>query len=257
MLRRFVMQEDPQKSLQNIKFFFPIMVELLYINTFVFFFIVVAYSIKVRFDIINQILMVKFSFADQKNTRNCIIEVINSYPSTYILKILSILHIQLNDVISLINKLFALPIMLFLAYNLCGSTFALYESYDIIFSGQENLRQLGYTLGVYVMNINYFAYNFTSIVMSVGVASVRNKTAEILNEILCKKIDGKLRNKIKVFLLQIRSSTADFSCGLFTFDWTILFAVSLSYNFEFKNHKEFLILVCRWNDFILSNSYPV
>lgn len=207
------------------KFIFPIMVELLFINTYVVFFIVIAYSIKVRFEIINQILMAKFNFLDQKN---CNFEVINSFSNFYVLKILSILHIQLNDAISLINKLFALPIMLFLAYNLCGSTFSLYESYDIIFSNNENFRQLGYTLGIYLLNVNYFVYNFTSIVMSVAVAGGRDKTAEILNEILCRKVDRKLRSEIRIFLLQIRSSKADFSCGLFTLDWKLLFAVSFN-----------------------------
>jgi len=230
LLRLFAMGNANKDIRKNMKFFFPTLFEIIGVHSYISFFILVAYYVKLRFTTINEILIIKLNVKDtkiikkwnQKNYQN----ILMPHSSLYILKVVSMLHIQLNDVMNLMNKIFLLPVAFFIALNLYGSTFSLYETYDLISTSEDNIRHLGYNLAIYFLNIHYFIYTFMIIAISVLVTRARDKTHKILKEFLHKNLDEGLRNRIQIFILQIKSSKTEFSCGLFNFDWALMYSVS-------------------------------
>jgi hypothetical protein len=181
-----------------------------------------------RFEVINEILKIKFNLTNDGkiltkwNPKNNF----NSISPFFILKSLLTIHIQLNEIINLMNKIFSFPIALFLGYNLFGSTFSLYETYDIVFQQNLSLRHFGYNIAIILTNLNYFIYNLITIVISVSVTRCRNETYDILIKMLHEKYDEKFKKKIRLFILQIKHSRAEFSCGMFNFDWMVLYMVN-------------------------------
>jgi len=206
------------------KFFIPIIMEIISINSCVSFFIAMTFYVKLRFQIVNEVLTstLHIKILNKQNQ-----DTFNSHSPIYVLKVLSTLHIQLNDAIKLMNRIFLLPVAFFIAMNLCGLTFSLYETYDIVSATQKDLRHLGYNMAIYLLNLHYFMYTLTVIAITVSVAKNRDKTYNILKNISCQEFDGKLNERIRIFTLQIKSSRTQFSCGLFDFNWTLLYSVSI------------------------------
>lgn len=159
---------------------------------------------------------------NQKDFQN----ILSSQSPTFILRILSTIHIQLNEIMKIMNQIFSLPIALFMGYNLFGCTFSLYETYDLVLLPNQNLRHVGYNIAISLINFHYFIYIFLVIAMSANVTECRNETYNILMKILHGKFDEKFKKKIRIFILQIKHSRAEFSCGLFNFDWMVLYSVS-------------------------------
>jgi hypothetical protein len=230
--RNYLLKDINDDLRKNAKFFIPTILETISIHCYVSFFIVMAFHIKMRFEIINEILMTAFhTKCLNKRNKTEFQNILTSHSPIYVLKVLSILHIQLNDAIKLMNKIFLLPVAFFIAMNLCGSTFSLYETYDLISAAQKNLRHLGYNMAIYLLNLHYFMYTFAVIAITVSVTRNRDETYKLLKNISFEEFDDKLNEKIRIFELQIKSSRAQFSCGLFDFNWTLLYSVSIKYIF--------------------------
>lgn len=218
------MEQTTTEVQAGVKFVIPILIEIIGIKSYIMFFIIITYYIKIRFDIINKILIMML---DKKSVNELNQKVpLKSFPSIHFLNILATLHIQLKSIIKIMNKIFSLPIMFFMAYNLSGLTFSLYETYDLISSGKGNIRQIGYNIGVYVENLTYFIYCLATIVVSSLIGRSSNKTLDILMEFSHKNHNEKFQKRIRIFILQIKSSRTSFSCGLFNFDWILLYSVS-------------------------------
>lgn len=111
----------------------------------------------------------------------------------------------------LINQIFSLPIALFMGYNLFSCTFSLYETYDLVLLPNQNLRHDGYIIAISFINFHYFIYIFLVVAMSANVTECRNETYDILMKVLHRKFDKKFKKKIRIFILQIRHSRAEFS----------------------------------------------
>lgn len=227
-LRHFFLGNVDQNIRKNAKFFIPTILETIVINIYVSFFIAVTINVKLRLNILNEILVMKFQHKTLKKwIQNNIQNILNSYSSNFVLKMLSILHIQLNEAIKLINTIFLLPVAFFIALNLCGLTFSLYETYDLIVATESSLSHLGYNMAIYLLNLHYFIYTFSAILISVSTANSRDETCKIMKNILIDEFNDKCSKQIRIFKLQIKSSRFDFSCGLFDFNWTLLFSVSV------------------------------
>lgn len=211
-------------------FYTPSQFLLTTVHSYVLFYIVCTFYIKIRFTVINELLLMKFQDGadekittkwSQKNFQN----ILNSYSQTYILKLLSIMHIQLIDTIKLVNGVFTLPIALFMALNLCGFTFSLYETYDLLKSSTKHVHHIGYTITISFFHIHYFIYNFVAIFVSTLVARERDMTHEILQRIFNGNFDANTRRQLRLFMMQTKHSRVDFSCGIFNYDWILLHSV--------------------------------
>jgi hypothetical protein len=210
------------------KYILPILIEIFAVCSYLMMFNAIAYYTKIRFEVVNVILGIKFNFIKDNKTiaKWNQKDFLASQSPTAVLKVLSAIHIQLNEIMKSMNQIFSLPIALFIGYNLFGSTFSLYETYDLVMLPNDSLRHAGYNIAISLINLHYFIYIFLVIVMSVNVTDCRNETYNILMRILHAKIDEKLKMKIRIFIMQIRHSRAEFSCGLFNFDWMVLYSVS-------------------------------
>jgi hypothetical protein len=67
------------------------------------------------------------------------------------------------------------------------------------------------------------------------VSKARDRTHEILMSFLHENIDKNIRSRIRIFILQIKSSRTEFSCGLFNFDWTLMYSVSKTWSLNNQN----------------------
>lgn len=210
------------------KFALPILVQIFVICSYLMLFNAILYYLKMRFEALNQILKTKFNLTkDPKTLKKWNLNIITSKSEILVLKITSESHILLNDVIKLMNTIFSLPIAIFMTYNLFGCTFSLYETYDLMSTSRKNLRHIGYNVAISLFNIHYFVYIFIVVAMSMSVTGCRNETCDVLMKILHGKFDKKLKQKVRIFILQIKHSRAEFSCGLFNFDWMLLYSVRL------------------------------
>lgn len=222
-------------------YFMPITFQMISVSSYLMLFMAIAYHLKIRFQTINEVLIMKFNMKMDKKVMknwkfNNIKKVLGS--NNCILNTVSKLHLQLNDVIIYMNKIFSIPITLFLAFNLFGLTFSLYETYDILRSDLENVSHLSYTLSIYFLHSYHFIYNFFVIKVSMLVNEHRNGAYDILGRILCEEIDQKLRKKILLIQAQMKHVRNEFSSGLFNIDWILLSTVI----FELiKNFCSFLL----------------
>lgn len=192
----------------------PLLSVILIICSYVLFFIAVAHQIKMRLKSVNEILRA---------------QILSKNGTSSSIKVLSIVHIQLNSAINFVNKVFALPAALFLGSNLYGATFSLYETYDILRNNSNDFNiHLGYNLAIYFLNIHHFVYNFGAVAVSMAVGRQQEETREILMEILQgnRVGDDKLKRRLRLFVLQTKHARMDFSCGMFKFDWILLYTVS-------------------------------
>jgi hypothetical protein len=196
------------------------------------------YNVKIRYEVINQMLFYQDKyFKTLENWSQKDIPITSNLQSPiYVIKVLSILHIQLNDVIGIINKIFAVPIMFLMAHNLSGLTFSLYETFDQLFTQTFDLEHIGFNINVYLLTVHLFAYIVATVYLSSSTLKIRDDTNEVLTVIQHRNIDKNLRKKIKIFLLQIKSSKDKFSCGLFRIDWQLIFSVIIN----FQNESDFL-----------------
>ena len=218
--RNFYIDED-------FKYFIPIVLQIFAVCSHLMLYNVITYYTKMRFEVVNEVLIMKFKLDGEcKIMKKWNHMTLDSHSPTFVLKILSTIHISLNDIIKLMNNIFSLPIAFFIGYNLFGCTFSLYETYDLALLPNESLIHVGYNVAITLINLHYFFYIFITIIMSVKVIECRNETYNILKKILHGKFDEKSKMKIRLLILQIKHSRAELSCGLFNFDWMILYSVS-------------------------------
>lgn len=234
-------------------FFLPTLFQMIGNSSYMMFYIVLAYHLQIRFKLVNKILLKRFHLKESKNwtSDQNFRFVLNSHPPCFILKLFSRLLLQLNDVILSINKIFTVPISVFVAFNLFGLIFSLYETYDILKHDHTNFKHLLYNISMYVLQIFNFVYTFFIVKISMLVVEQRNFTCDILFELLCENSNDKLRRKISLFLAQVRHSKANFSSGMFNIDWSLLYTVrNFNTNFFFDFfHFVFAVL---WRTCIVS-----
>jgi len=169
---------------EGYKYVLPILIQIFSVCSYLMLFNAIAYYTKIRFKVVNEILGMKFNLLKgSKNitkwNQNDFQNILSSQSPTFILKILSTIHIQLNEIMKIMNQIFSLPIALFMGYNLFGCTFSLYETYDLVFLPNQNLRHVGYNIAISLINFHYFIYIFLVIAMSANVTECRNETYKI------------------------------------------------------------------------------
>jgi len=145
-----------------------------------------------------------------------------------LLKNLSKLHLNAQQIILSINQIFSIPIMISFGFNVSSGVFSLYELISVLIIPHATIQQIGFCLMVNSWLPNAFLTSILEVSSCMFTVNEGNRTAKILRTFLCKEKDEKIRKKLQIFLLQIVHSRPVFSCGLFVFDWKSLGVVSFS-----------------------------
>lgn len=174
---------------------------------FLIFISAVCCGIKQRFDLINRIF---------KNSSSSVIDM----------KALASLHIQLYDIITIINQIFSFPVMVFAGMQLFGVIASLFECYDVI-NTQRDLHQMGFCVSFLISQFYFSSFIFLVIYNSSNASKYGGKSAGIFLDKFNHQLRVKKQTKcLKVFIYQFEHYQVIFSCGMFHFDWKMLFSVS-------------------------------
>lgn len=139
------------------------------------------------------------------------------------------LHLQLCEVIPTFNKIFAGPMGFFEHFNALGTTFAIYEIYDLIITQKtENQIFFGVLFLISILHVAFAVFAFI-ICCSLAMSEMR-KSLKVLKPFE----DGRKnlrKNQIK--FLQLQSVDEKFSCGLFKFNLKTCFEVRKNLKLKF------------------------
>jgi hypothetical protein len=189
------------------------------ITTFMAFYVVVVMAVRFWYSVLNDLLMMKFL---DKNDERFAIDVISAVPPSKYLNTISSLHLKMTEIIAAINRIFTLPIIFFLTIQITNCTFGLYETYATVIKPTVTNEQLGYTLQSIVANVHLVLYLILVISACTTAMTEKNRTKEILHKIEKQK---EVKRKVESFKLQLEHMRMNFSCGMFDFDWQLLYVV--------------------------------
>lgn len=144
------------------------------------------------------------------------------------------LHMQLCEMISELNDIFAMPIGYFTYANGSCMTFALFELFDMLVA-ERSVIQIAFGISYSVVIFNFHIMVFLFYLSCSLLSSEKEKSFKMISN--SKNTLNSTRNFVN--LLQLQSSQQKFSCGLFEFNMKAYFAVSITlfrlyFNFEFK-----------------------
>jgi hypothetical protein len=133
------------------------------------------------------------------------------------------LHLMLVDVVRAVNGIYGLMLPTFLASSLMQSTFAAYEIFGIFVTGEEGIdgKRVGFAMlltchNVFLISVLIVSVHFTSVAVGESGASL---------EICCRmRKRMKMMKNFGVFGRQlVHTSETVFSCGMYNYDWTLVF----------------------------------
>lgn len=176
-------------------------------------FYTIVYGIRENYKRINSILEVEILQKIDKNQKSSYIKVLKS---------LSNLHLDVYHINQLSNQIFSIPIMFVFGYNILASVFSLYEILSVISTPNVNFEQIGICMVVNAWLPSAIVASVLTIFACMLAVVEGYDAINILSNILSKEADKKLRNKLRLIILQIQHSRPNFSCGLFVFDWEYL-----------------------------------
>lgn len=136
----------------------------------------------------------------------------------------SLLYICIYEITLIINKLFSLPVAIYISANLLSSAFLFYDLFALYI--QPNPTQLIYCIIATILSFHFFVYTFLLIYFCSSTAKEGRKCMEILEKnVNCD--DLKVKKRIMFFIQQFNHFEVKISCGLFELDWRVLYMVKL------------------------------
>lgn len=143
---------------------------------------------------------------------------------------LSRLHFLLCEMTNSFNQLYChLKALLFGTILMCG-TFISFEVFDIFATSSnlmENSRQISFTSIIVIVGL-HFAFSLNLFVyISSKIMKNGAESGTILSRKFCK-LNPKLlfEKRLRMFILQLEHVEPKISCGMFEFNWTIVYSVS-------------------------------
>ncbi|KAL7015122.1 hypothetical protein ACKWTF_016287 [Chironomus riparius] len=180
---------------------------------------------RVRYKKINEILEDYEAWQVKYATKRIKIQI---FPSDNIkfLKEVSKLHLSVNSTTKLINIIFSFPIMIGIGFCVASGVLSFYEIFSIFSIPNVTMQQIGFCLIINAWLPNTIISIFMVTTCCMITISERDRTVDILENLLCNETDGKVMKKLRIFQQQIIHSKVSFSCGLFELQWNFLGTVS-------------------------------
>lgn len=138
-------------------------------------------------------------------------------------------NLDINEIVMLINDTFGFIIAGFAGTILVSLIFLAFHMFIVINRGDLAMSHSLYIS--FIWNILMMAQIFLVISACVKAEKKGNKIREILQtELNQEVIEEKVKNKLKIFILQLKHLEAKFSCGYFDFDWKLMATVRKVFN---------------------------
>jgi hypothetical protein len=158
-------------------------------------------------------------------------KVLESSPGS--VKVISSLHLQLCEVVTLLNRIFSIPLTSFLLFNMLAIVFSLYEGYAIMVKRSIALSQFGFCIQTIVLSVHYKLYVVGVVMASTMMSREAKKIMGVLSRVgglswgeKLSKIGG-LNRRRRIFKLQLVHTDVQFSNGMFNFDWHMMHSVRI------------------------------
>lgn len=141
------------------------------------------------------------------------------------LKTISKIHLKLTEVIEIMNRTYCMMAMFFLAGAFCLFNLFLFslKSVIVMFSFEF------FNIFMSKIFLNFYSFTLTMMIIVVSSKATREakQTIRILFDLLHEMDeDAEWCAQSHNFVQQITYSQTKFSCGLFTYDWSLFFKVS-------------------------------
>lgn len=136
------------------------------------------------------------------------------------------LHDTLLDGISLQNELFSFQMLLIITQIFIFEVFALFSMYRTWYNGLPQSMAIAFINGFWFILYNAILY----IIMSRATSCVDEAknmgtfVHKVINKI-ADRVDARIIEKLSVMSHQLTMRTPDITCGLFSFDWTLIFSI--------------------------------
>ncbi|KAG5669274.1 hypothetical protein PVAND_017164 [Polypedilum vanderplanki] len=143
-------------------------------------------------------------------------------------KIFTNVHLQLCEILKVINFQFLLVNTCFVALNLIAMIFVFFQIFVFARSSvKKSARQMNNLMLSTLWNI-FVTFKIAAVTGACAATSREGKKSEkILFEILHKENDEKVAIKLRIFVLQLKHLKPSFSCGLFEYDLGLICMISL------------------------------
>lgn len=136
------------------------------------------------------------------------------------------LHDVLLDCINLQNEILSIQIVLIVAQIFVFEVFSLFSLYRTMYNTAESAKALSFS------NFFWFAvYNFilfTIMTVSTGCVHEGKFTGTCVHKVINKiavYADPRIVEKLSIMSHQLTMRTPDITCGLFSFDWELMFSI--------------------------------
>lgn len=150
----------------------------------------------------------------------------NEFKSDPFLTSFTIIFGNLKKIIDILNEIFSIPFAIFVSTNLLLVSFLFYDYYALYAVTNDRFNQLYYCLFATVLRSYMFAMVLVSVYCCVAVKTEKNKTLHILQNFWFNRTNNRQRIKVWNLINHIEVSGMDLSCGMYLFDWKMLFNVS-------------------------------
>lgn len=150
----------------------------------------------------------------------------NEFKIKNFIKYFSTAFDHLKIIVDILNDLFSIPFAIFISTNLLLVAFLIYDYYALYAVSDEKFSQLFYCLFATVLRIYMFGMVLMTIYCFMAVKAEEIETMKILYKFSSKKLKKGQNLRIWNLIHQIELSKLSFSCGMFAFDWKLLFKVS-------------------------------
>lgn len=134
------------------------------------------------------------------------------------------LNLDINEIVVLINDIFGCIVACFSGTILVSIVFLAFQMFVVISRG--NLEMIHSLYISFIWNILMIAQILLIVVCCVKAESEGEKIREILQDKLNRDFcEEKVKNKLKIFILQLKHLNMKFSCGYFDIDWKLMATV--------------------------------
>ncbi|GAB0089704.1 hypothetical protein DMENIID0001_042920 [Sergentomyia squamirostris] len=185
-------------------------------------FIMILTKIRMRFCMINKCFKSNFATNDLHKL------VSSSSPgSRQIIETLTKLHDCLNDSVGMANGYFALPMLITLSCvfaNIVVTVFTVYKmlvkdhTYEDFWSGI-----------VYGIDCGFYVFFLVVVVAISSDLTYQGKyTAVLVHKAISRNEDASIAEKLKSWSLQLLHRQPIVTCGLFSYDWTLFYSVTIA-----------------------------
>jgi hypothetical protein len=185
---------------------------MLFISILIFlgsFFVIIS-GVNLRLKLINQVLVFRIS--------SPVVE------KRFLLS-MSSLHMQLGEIVAILSKVFAFPVVLYIGVNLLSTAFLFYDFYALFKLPDDDHHQLVYCIIATVLSFQFFAYTFGVIFCCDALKSEGRTSVGILQRKLVESRDLRVKKRLLGFLQQHEHLEVKISCGMFDIDWRVMFMV--------------------------------